>query len=293
MLQASSGRRGAGRLTLVALKLTATLVALLLIFPLVDPVAILEHARNADGRLLTVALTLMMLQFPLVAIRWPLIARALSDGGAAVAGTFRFQQIAWIPQFFGQVLPIVAGDGMRVLLLREAGPTLRVAFKSTVLDRAVAAVALLVIALPAALFSRVLASAQIFLHSVLLSIAAGLLGVVAVLAWVETIRDLRDVLSSRSYAAPVIALCFVVHGIEWRGKGVSEQGFDISSGEVLVRVDPRYFRPTEVDLLLGDPYKAREKLGWRHRVKFADLVTEMVDSDLKQLKVENRRYNHA
>ena len=61
----------------------------------------------------------------------------------------------------------------------------------------------------------------------------------------------------------------------------------------LIRVDPRYFRPTEVDLLLGDPAKARAKLGWKHTTSFEDLVKEMVEADLKQLMFENRRYDNA
>lgn len=68
--------------------------------------------------------------------------------------------------------------------------------------------------------------------------------------------------------------------IEWRGSGADESGIDAASGRVLVEVDPRYFRPTEVDLLIGDPTKAREKLGWRHRTPFRQLVAEMVESDL-------------
>jgi GDPmannose 4,6-dehydratase len=81
--------------------------------------------------------------------------------------------------------------------------------------------------------------------------------------------------------------------IAWQGSGVQERGLDARTGEVLVQVDPRYFRPTEVDLLLGDPTKAREKLGWMHRITFPELVKEMVESDLKLLKLENRRYDHA
>jgi GDPmannose 4,6-dehydratase len=89
------------------------------------------------------------------------------------------------------------------------------------------------------------------------------------------------------------AFAVVGRTVEWRGQGVDEQGLDAKSGEALVRVDPRYFRPTEVDLLLGDPTKAREKLGWTHRTKFEDLVKEMVEADLKQIKIENRRYDNA
>jgi GDPmannose 4,6-dehydratase len=69
--------------------------------------------------------------------------------------------------------------------------------------------------------------------------------------------------------------------IRWEGEGSQERGICGKSNRTLVRVDPRYFRPTEVDLLLGDPAKARAKLGWTHRIGFRDLVREMVASDLK------------
>ena len=68
--------------------------------------------------------------------------------------------------------------------------------------------------------------------------------------------------------------------IVWRGTGADEKGYDASSNRVLVEVDPRYFRPTEVDLLVGDASKARTKLGWRHKVSFGTLVSEMVDADM-------------
>jgi GDPmannose 4,6-dehydratase len=69
--------------------------------------------------------------------------------------------------------------------------------------------------------------------------------------------------------------------IEWRGSGVDEQGVDTKSGKVIVRVDSRYFRPTEVDALLGDASKARRVLGWRPEISFDDLMTEMVNHDLE------------
>jgi GDPmannose 4,6-dehydratase len=72
--------------------------------------------------------------------------------------------------------------------------------------------------------------------------------------------------------------------IEWRGKGVDEVGVKSATGRTLVRVDPRYFRPTEVETLLGDASKAREKLGWTAEVSFGDLVAEMVASDLDLAK---------
>ncbi len=79
------------------------------------------------------------------------------------------------------------------------------------------------------------------------------------------------------------------HHIVWRGTGTDEVGVDEKSGIELVRVDPRYYRPTEVDELLGDPSKARAKLGWAHKTKFADLVAEMVESDLKAVAKEKGR----
>ena len=84
------------------------------------------------------------------------------------------------------------------------------------------------------------------------------------------------------------AFAIVGKRISWRGHGRDEQGLDAVSGRVLVEIDPRYFRPTEVDLLIGDPSKARAKLGWRHRTSFDELVTEMVEADLKLVGQEGR-----
>jgi GDPmannose 4,6-dehydratase len=75
--------------------------------------------------------------------------------------------------------------------------------------------------------------------------------------------------------------------IEWTGKGAAEQGRDARTGDVLVAVDERYYRPTEVDLLLGDPAKARKILGWSHKASFAELVSEMVAAELVSMKREN------
>lgn len=68
--------------------------------------------------------------------------------------------------------------------------------------------------------------------------------------------------------------------LEWQGEDVEEKGIDKKTGKVLVEVDPKYFRPTEVDLLIGDPAKAKEKLGWEPRVTFKNLVEMMVDADI-------------
>jgi GDPmannose 4,6-dehydratase len=69
--------------------------------------------------------------------------------------------------------------------------------------------------------------------------------------------------------------------LDWQGEGVEEKGIDSRTGKVLVAVDPRYFRPAEVETLLGDPTKAREKLGWIPRTNFDDLVREMIQEDLR------------
>ena len=88
-----------------------------------------------------------------------------------------------------------------------------------------------------------------------------------------------------------VELAFEMVGrrIVWRGKGVDEKGVDATNGDELVAIDSKYFRPTEVDLLLGDPTKAREKLGWSHTVPFREMVAEMVREDLKLIARDQDR----
>ena len=74
--------------------------------------------------------------------------------------------------------------------------------------------------------------------------------------------------------------------LEWQGEGLNEKGIDKKTGKVIVGVDPRYFRPTEIESLLGDSRKAREKLGWRPKTSFQELIKEMVQSDLEEAKKE-------
>jgi GDPmannose 4,6-dehydratase len=77
--------------------------------------------------------------------------------------------------------------------------------------------------------------------------------------------------------------------IEWRGLGINEKGIETRSGQVLVEIDARYFRPTEVDLLVGDPSKAQTRLGWRHKTSFDAMVKEMVAADLAAVRRETAR----
>jgi GDPmannose 4,6-dehydratase len=72
--------------------------------------------------------------------------------------------------------------------------------------------------------------------------------------------------------------------LEWRGQGIDEKGYCAKTGRVIVEVDPRYFRPTEVELLLGDPTKAQKKLGWTHETSARDLAREMVRADLEVMQ---------
>lgn len=81
-----------------------------------------------------------------------------------------------------------------------------------------------------------------------------------------------------------LAFAQVGRRIEWRGEGVEETGGDAKSGKTLVKIDPSYFRPTEVDLLVGDASKARKVLGWKPKRTFNPLVEEMVAGDLAEAK---------
>ena len=84
-----------------------------------------------------------------------------------------------------------------------------------------------------------------------------------------------------------LAFAEIGRSIEWTGKGADEKGIDAATGNAVVEVDPRYFRPTEVGALCGDPRKAHRALGWRHRTTFHELVGEMVRADQEALKRES------
>lgn len=84
--------------------------------------------------------------------------------------------------------------------------------------------------------------------------------------------------SVREFVQKAFALVGIT--VTWKGEGIEEKGIDDNTGNVIIEVDPRYFRPTEVELLLGDPSKAKEKLGWSPKTPFEDLVEEMVSEDL-------------
>ena len=76
-------------------------------------------------------------------------------------------------------------------------------------------------------------------------------------------------------------------GISWEGKGLEEVGKRVDTGEIVIRIDPRYFRPAEVDSLLGDSKKAHNKLGWHPKIKLNELIQEMIESDKKEALKES------
>ena len=79
--------------------------------------------------------------------------------------------------------------------------------------------------------------------------------------------------------------------VEWHGSGITENGIDKATGKTIVTVNPEFFRPAEVEVLLGDPSKAEEKLGWKREITFQELVRRMVENDLaiveKEIKISN------
>lgn len=106
-------------------------------------------------------------------------------------------------------------------------------------------------------------------------LAAGSLALAVVLATNET-HYIKEYVEK--------AFAYVGTTVEWSGEGVDEIAKDSKTGKVVVRIDPAYFRPAEVELLWGDSRKAEQKLGWKRKCNFDDLVKEMVEADLQGLR---------
>ena len=81
--------------------------------------------------------------------------------------------------------------------------------------------------------------------------------------------------------------------IRWEGSGVDEKGYDSNSNKLIVAVDPRYFRPTEVDTLLGDPSKAKQKLGWEPKITLKEMIVEMMEHDIDIAKRDSLVKEHG
>jgi GDPmannose 4,6-dehydratase len=89
------------------------------------------------------------------------------------------------------------------------------------------------------------------------------------------------------------AWSFLGKTIDWKGEGIEEKGYDSESGKLIIAVDPRYFRPTEVETLLGDPTKAKEKLGWEPKITLEEMVHEMMESDINIAKRDTLSKDHG
>ena len=90
-----------------------------------------------------------------------------------------------------------------------------------------------------------------------------------------------------------VAWGYLGHKVHWEGSGIDEKGYDVSSGKLIVKVDQRYFRPTEVETLLGDPTKAKEKLGWVPKITFQEMVSEMMENDINIAKRDSLVSKHG
>ena len=87
-----------------------------------------------------------------------------------------------------------------------------------------------------------------------------------------------------------LAFHYIGRPIAWSGEGIDEKGRCMRTGQILVEIDPTFFRRTEVDYLLGDPTKARERLGWHHKIGFEEMVAQMIEADRTQIS-RSRYYN--
>jgi GDPmannose 4,6-dehydratase len=102
--------------------------------------------------------------------------------------------------------------------------------------------------------------------------------------YIGNLNSLRDWGHARDYVEMMWGSAELGMDIEWKGEGVDEVGIDRNTGKQIVAIDPRYFRPTEVETLLGDPTKAKEKLGWVPKITVDQLVREMVAADYEEAK---------
>jgi glycosyltransferase 2 family protein len=222
-------RKPSIRLALMLAKIAITLAVFVFIARIVHLDRLWSCIKATDPLSLFAAVAVTLAQMPLVGVRWWSIIERITKHGDPVPQMSRVQQINWISQFFAQVLPFVAGDATRILLLRNAGATLRVAIKSALLDRAIALVVILVLALPAVLLSPIIGSASAYTAPIRLLVVTGLigsLGALMVAPWLpnalagsrlapiaEILVDLRRVTFDRRALAPIAGICVVVHSM--------------------------------------------------------------------------------
>jgi len=187
----------------------------------------------------------------------------------------------WITVNYREAYKMHASNG---ILFNHEGPTRGETFVTRKISRAVAAIEL---GLQQKLFLGNLAARRDWGHA--RDYAEGMWLIVQQPEPDDYVLATGEEHSVRQFVEKAFAC--VGRTIAWRGSGIGEKGVDARDGRVLVEIDERYFRPTETDALLGDPTKARKKLGWRHKVSFDELVAEMVDADLRDMRRGGARRN--
>jgi glycosyltransferase 2 family protein len=209
----------------------------------------MQSIRNIPPQASVFAVALCCAQIPLVAFRWRSIISGMLDR-RLMPSWARVVEITWIGQFFGQVLPFIAGDAVRILLLQETGPSARVAIKSTLFDRGIALIGLFAIALPSAMFSPIMNNTGRYKLPLQLFVVSGCAGILLLLIaaqlahglspWLGPVKSALDEVADLSWllttrtGAVVCSLCLAVHGLSvlifWilaKAEGVSLGPFDV------------------------------------------------------------------
>lgn len=216
-------------LLMLAAKFAVTLVAFVIIARYVDLAALLQRLGKTGPAFVVVGVLLGLLQFLLVGVRWRLIAGMMQAPGEFLPSSRKFCQIIWIASFFGQFMPFIAGDALRVWYLRDAGSRLRVALKSTALDRGFASAVLFIAAPIALLLSPKIVGGTAGVPALIGVSVAALVSLIIVLAaaepiahvaarWrvteviAEALLDMRRIVERPRAVGPVVLLCVAVHG---------------------------------------------------------------------------------
>jgi hypothetical protein len=244
-LTTRSTGRSPVRALLIVTKVTVTLVAAFLVSRAADWTSLLTQVRRIDPILFGAAILICMLQIFVAAYRWQFLTRALDPEGTRGLSFWPYLRSFYIAQVCGQIAPFVAGDAVRVFHLHDVGVRMRVAFKSVLIDRAIALVVLFALALPFVLFSPVMHASNRFYGPILSVVMAGLVGTAVVFAiagplarlgahWriagviTEALLDLRRLAVGSLVSLQVICLYLAVHACAifafWtlaRGQGLS------------------------------------------------------------------------
>ena len=178
-LPSRSRRTSHLKIALIIVKVAVTLLAIFLISRAVDWSSFLAQVRDVDPIMFTLAVLMSVAQVFIAAYRWRFITRALDTRSQVGLSSWLFVRSSYIAQLLSQVAPFGASDAVRVFLLHNVGVRLRIAFKSVLLDRAIALIVLFAIALPFVLLSPVMHASQQFYLPILIIIAAGLLVIAA------------------------------------------------------------------------------------------------------------------